>query len=71
MTTRKQVKFLHEGKYAAEVTVELLDTEAGWSPYLSLDDAMKLDDIREALKRGDVATAEKQARVFELTPVHA
>ncbi|MBF0388101.1 MAG: hypothetical protein HQL20_09665 [Candidatus Omnitrophica bacterium] len=70
MTTRKQVKFLHEGKYAAEVMVELLDTEVGWSPCLSLDDAMKLDDIREALKRGDLAAAEKQARVFELTPVH-
>ena len=71
MRARKQIKFLHEGKYAAEVSVELLDTAAGWSPYLSLNDALMLDDIREALKRGDIASAEKQARVFELTPVHS
>src|SRR4051812_18270750 len=41
--TRKSIKLIHEGKYAAEVPVELIEDEAGWSPYLSLDDARKLD----------------------------
>ncbi len=37
--------------------------------YLSLEDAMKLDAVRKALKAGDVAAAAKLGRVFELTPV--
>ena len=53
----------------AEVDIELIDTDEGWSPYLSLDDARKLDDVRDALRRGDIKTAAKLARVFCLTPV--
>ena len=45
MTTRKRTKIVHEGKYIAEVDVEILEDETGWSPYLSLDDAYKLDDV--------------------------
>jgi hypothetical protein len=38
-----------KGKLAAEVSVQLIETEDGWSPYLSVEDARKLDDVREAL----------------------
>ena len=69
MTTRRHTKFVHEGKYAAEVEVDLVQTDSGWSPYLSLDDAYKLDDVREALRRGDLKTASRLARVYTLTPV--
>jgi hypothetical protein len=68
---RKTVEFVHEGKYAAEVPVELIEEEGGWSPYLSLEDAQKLETVRLALRRGDIAEASKHARVFELTPVAA
>ena len=54
MKKRVRTKLVHEGKYVAEVDVELLESEDEWSPYLSLDDAYKLDDIRDALRRGDV-----------------
>jgi hypothetical protein len=67
--SRKTVKLVHEGKYAAEVEVELLEDETGWSPYLSVSDAAKLDAVRKALCNGDIAAAAKHARVFELTPV--
>lgn len=69
MTTRKRTKIVHEGKYIAEVDVELLEDETGWSPYLSLDDAYKLDDVREALRRGDITAASRSSLVFSLTPV--
>ena len=71
MTRRHHTKLVHEGQYAAEVEVELLESEEGWSPYLSLDDAQKLDDVREALRRGDLKTAGKYARIFRLTPITA
>ena len=66
---RKKMEFVREGKYAAEVTVELIEDETAWSPYLSLDDARKLDAVRLALRTGDLTTAAKHGRVFELHPV--
>jgi hypothetical protein len=69
MTTRKRTKIVHEGMYIAEVDVEILEDETGWSPYLSLDDAYKLDDVREALRRGDIAAASRSSRVYSLTLV--
>ena len=64
-----RTKLVHEGKYVAEVPIELITTDEGWSPYLSLDDAYKLDQVREALRRGDIKQAAKMARVFTLAPV--
>jgi hypothetical protein len=69
MSTRQYTKLVHEGEYIAEVDVELIETDSGWSPYLSLDDAFKLDDVREALRRGDIRAASHRARLFTLTPV--
>ncbi len=69
MNARRHTKFVREGLYAAEVDVELIEEDNGWSPYLSLDDARKLDDVREALRRGDLEAASRLARVFSLTPV--
>ena len=69
MKKRQHTKLVHEGQYVAEIDIELIDMDKGWSPYLSLDDAYKLDDIRDALRRGDVKSAARLARVFTLTPV--
>jgi hypothetical protein len=68
---RKAVEFVQAGKYAAEVSVELIEEEGGWSPHLSLEDARKLEAVRLALQNGDIATAAKHGRVFELLPVSA
>ncbi|MDD5701626.1 MAG: hypothetical protein PHU23_06195 [Dehalococcoidales bacterium] len=69
MNKRRYTKMVHEGKYVAEVEVEMIYTDEGWSPYISLDDAYKLDDIRESLKRGDIKSATKLAKLYTLTPV--
>lgn len=71
MTSRRQVKYVHEGRYVAEVDIELIDAGDIWSPQLSLQDAYKLDDVRDALRRGDLSGAARQSRVFTLTPVAA
>lgn len=71
MKKRQHTKLVHEGSYVAEVDVELIETDEGWSPYLSVEDAYKLDDVRDALRRNDLSVATKLARVFSLTPVSA
>lgn len=69
MKKRRSTKLIHEGRCAAEVDIDLLDSKEGWAPYLSLEDALKLDDVREALRRGDIENAARQSRVYTLTPV--
>ena len=63
MKKRKHTKLIHEGKYVAEVDIELIDTPEGWSPYLTLE------DVREALRKGDLDSASRLARLYTLTPV--
>ncbi len=69
MKTRRHTKLIHEGDYVAKVDVELIDAEEGWFPYLSLDDARKLDEVREALRKGDLKKATRLARIYTLEPV--
>ena len=69
MTNRKSIKLVREGKYAAEVSVELIEDAGGWSPYLSAEDAHKLDDVRRLLRNGDISGAARHGCVFELMPV--
>ena len=71
MTKKKLSKFIHEGELVAEVIVEFIYTDEGWSPYLSLDDAQKLDDVRWALRQNDLETATRLGRVFRLIPIAA
>ncbi len=65
MTKRQITKLVH----VDEVRVELIYTDDDWSPYLSLEDATKLDDVREALRQKDFDTAQKLARVYALSPL--
>lgn len=71
MKNKRQTKLVHEGEYAAEVEVELIESPEGWGPYLSLDDARKLDQVREALRKGDLKQASQIARVYRLMPIAA
>jgi hypothetical protein len=68
---RKMTKLIHEGRYAAEVEIELDYSDDSWSPTMSANDARKLETVMLALRRGDVTEAAKYGRVFELTPVAA
>ena len=65
---RRRKKYIHEGNFVAEVEVDLIGSNTGWSPYLSLEDAYKLDEIREALLE-DLSRASRLARIYVLKPV--
>ena len=67
--TRRSTKLVHEGKFAAEVEIELIDSPEAWAPYLSMEEAQKLDAVRKLLRNGNVAEASHYGRVFELRPV--
>ncbi len=69
MKKRKKTKYVLEGRYVAKVDGELLEDDTGWARYLSVEDAYKLDDVRAALRQGDIDLAAKYGRIYELRPV--
>ena len=70
MSVKTATKLVREGDLVAEVEVQLHEEEHGWAPYLSLEDANRLDDVRDALRSGDVDRAATLAsRVYRLTPL--
>ena len=72
MTAKSSKRLVREGDLVAEVDVHLVEAEGGWTPYLSLEDAYKLDDVRGALRSGDIKRASQLAsRLYRLTPVEA
>ena len=67
---RLTTKLVREGELVAEVSIRLLDDAGAWSPALSIDDAVKLDDVRKALRSGDIRRASNlAANVYRLTPL--
>ena len=60
---------IRERRYATEVDVDLIYDDSACVPYLSLEDAQTLDDVREALRLGDIEKARELGRIFRLMPV--
>ena len=71
MTKKKKTRYVYEGEYVAAVEVEILQDETGWSAYLSVNDAYKLDDVRDALRRRDFAAATLHGEVYRMVPVES
>jgi hypothetical protein len=63
----KITKRLRHGSLMAEVKVNVVPDDGAWGPYLSLDDAEKLERVDSALKRGDVNAAAKDAKIYEVS----
>lgn len=57
MARKTEVRLVREGDLVAEVPVALLEDAGEWSPTISVQDAAKLDDVRRALRSGDVRRA--------------
>jgi hypothetical protein len=63
MPNKNATKIVYERSFCAEIPIELIEAEDAWSPYLSVQDATKLDAVRRALRDGDVVTAARYGRI--------
>jgi hypothetical protein len=63
---QKEKKYVHENLYVAEIEVDLLESEDSWSPWLSVEDACRLDEVKQALERGDIAEAARYGKIYRL-----
>lgn len=68
---KQRTKLIHEGEFAVEVPVEIIEPAPGWEPCIPLSDALKLDQTRAALRSGDLREAGKYGKVYHLTPLSA
>lgn len=66
---KQRTKYIHEGAYVAEVDVEPIESDSDWAPYLSVEDATRLDAIRALLRAGNIQAATKEARIYQLVPI--
>lgn len=69
--TEVTTKHIHEGKYAADVHITFHYDGSDWDPTIDAADMEKLERVRLALRRGDIAAAAKEAKVYELLPISA
>ena len=61
MRNKKTVELIDEGRFAAEVEIELHYSDESWSPTMSRADALKLEAVREALRSGDISERSNMA----------
>jgi len=70
MMEKKKKKYVHAGRYMAEVEINLIESNDEWAPYLSVEDATKLDYVKEALQKEDFKSASRYGRVYRLEPIY-
>ena len=68
---KTRTKLIHEGEYVVAVDVQVDEPAPGWEPSMSLNDAIRLDDTRAALRAGDLKKAAAFGRLLHLTPLTA
>lgn len=66
---KTKVKLIHEGQYIAEVPLEVDDVDKPWAPWVTVEEARKLDEVRLALRRNDLAAAGKFGKIYRVTQV--
>ena len=68
MNSHRHTTLVHEGRHAAEIEVDLIDTDTGWSRYLSLSDAEKQDEVRKTFFGELTPSAEQRSLSPALEP---
>lgn len=66
---KTKTKLVHEGQYIAEVPIEVEDIDQPWAPWVNVEEARKLDEVRLALRRNDIETAGKYGKIYRVTQV--
>jgi len=66
---KNRTKLIHEGDYVAKIEIVIEQSDGPWGPYVSPDEAMKLDAVRIALRKNDIEAAAKYGKVYRLSLV--
>ncbi|MEX2443250.1 MAG: hypothetical protein WD492_06585 [Alkalispirochaeta sp.] len=64
-----KTKLVHEGQFIAEVPIEVEDIDRPWAPWVTVDEARKLDEVRLALRQNDIEAAGQYGKIYRVTQV--
>ena len=64
-------EYVREGQYLAEVEVACLFDERRFTSKIRDGEAEKLENVRRAMRAGDLKAAAKLATIYELSPIAA
>lgn len=71
MKQHKARRLIRDGDLVAEVEIELEGHDHEWGPTMSMDDALKLDAVRNAMRDKDYDAVHNIGKLYRLTPLQA
>lgn len=64
-------RLVRDGDLVAEVEIKLEKHDHEWGPTMSMDDALKLDTVRDAMRQKNYDAVRTLGKLYRLTPIEA
>ena len=69
MSTFTKIKRIYVGDVMAEIDVVMTEEPSAWGPHIDPSELDRIDELRRALKSGDLKAASKEARLYSVKPL--
>jgi hypothetical protein len=69
MGTITRTKRIYVGDVMAELDVVMSDEPDAWGPHVDPSELDRIDEVRRALKSGNLEAASKSARLYSVKPL--
>lgn len=69
METSTKTKRIYVGDVMAEIDVAMSDEPEAWGPHIDPSELDRIDQLRRALKSGDLKAASEPARLYSVKPL--
>jgi hypothetical protein len=69
MGTSTKTKRIYVGDVMAEIDVVMSDEPDAWGPHIDPSELDRIDQLRRALKAGDLKAASEEARLYSIKPL--
>lgn len=69
MGTFTKTKRIYVGDVMAEIEVEMADEPEAWGPHIDPSELDRIDELRRALKTGDLKAASRLGKLYSVKPL--
>ena len=67
--TSTKTKRIYVGDVMTEIDVVMSDEPSAWGPHIDPSELDRIDQVRRALKSGNLKAASKQAKLYSIKPL--
>jgi len=64
-----KTKRIYVGDVMAEIDVVMIDEPHAWGPHIDPSELDRIDELRQALKSGDLKVASTEAKLYSVKPL--